>query len=280
MLHRIGQSLGWMLGIAPLLYLGCAGDNLQQKPSIDVRGQVFVHVPAHDFPMGRAGEGVPLDEEPAFDARVDAFYIATTEVTNQQFSIFLNEMGITARKAEFSLGYKGSSTHPTQIIHTGKRFRAALGRENHPVSTVSHHGATAYCDWLGGRLPTELEWVAAARGGADTLYPWGDEPNAAAANVSQSWKGHMPTVPVGSFAPNALGVYDVIGNVWEWTSSTYHPYQRTQVGDGKVRKVLRGGDWFVEIDEVSLFTRYALEQSVRGLMNGGVGFRCVMDGVP
>lgn len=251
-----------------------------QREPINVRGQTFVHIPGQSVLIGREGADFPLDEQPAFRKDVSEFYIATTEVTNAQFAEFLNDTGVDPRKAEFSLGYKGSAVRPTQIIYTGKRFRAAFGREHHPVSTVSHHAATAYCDWLGGRLPTEFEWVAAGRGGHDTLYPWGDDLTEGQAHVGQRWKGHMPTIPVGSLSPNAFGLYDVIGNVWEWTSSTYHPYQRKQQGDGKVRKVLRGGDWFVKLEEVNLFTRYAIEQSVRGLFSGGVGMRCVVESAP
>ena len=273
--------MGWMQCVAPLLFLSCSMERgLTQQAPIHVRGQRFVHIPAHSVLVGREGTGVPLDEQPAFRQNVSAFYIATTEVTNAQFTEFLNDTKIDPRKAEFSLGYKGSSVRPTQIIYTGKRYRPALGREHHPVSTVSHHAAAAYCNWLDGRLPTEVEWVAAARGGQDTLYPWGEYQMDGYANVGRRWKGHMPTIPVGSLLPNGFGLYDVIGNVWEWTSSTYHPYQGTQPSDGKIRKVLRGGDWFADLKDVNLFTRYAIEQSVRGLLNGGVGMRCVLEQVP
>ena len=82
---------------------------------------------------------------------------------------------------------------------------------------------------------------------------------------------------VGSFPPNNYGVYDGIGNVWEWTSTEYLPYDgRAVATDYKKRYVLRGGDWFVEPGDVSVYTRMALEPLVRGLMDGAVGFRCVM----
>ena len=264
--------------IAPLLYFSCVSrDALQQQRPITVDGQTFVHIPTQTIQMGRDGDGVPLDEQPAFTIEVTGFYIATTEVSNAQYAKFLNDTNVAPRSAEFGVAFKGTSTRPTQIVYTGKRYRAALGRELYPVSTVSYHAAVAYCDWIGGRLPTETEWVSAAKGGASTLYPWGDEPNAQLAQVERRWRGHMPTAPVATFAANSFGVYDVIGNVWEWTSTTYRPYERRQFGDGKERKVLRGGDWYVHIDEISLFTRYALEQSVRGLFDGAIGFRCVLE---
>ena len=86
----------------------------------------------------------------------------------------------------------------------------------------------------------------------------------------------MPTTPVGQFEPNALGLFDVIGNVWEWTGTVYGAYEGTFSEDGNIRMVLRGGDWYCD-EECSLFTRYPLRTDVRGLMDGGVGFRCVLE---
>ena len=124
---------------------------------------------------------------------------------------------------------------------------------------------------------SEAEWVAAIRGGTKTLYPWGETATLEDANWGREWKGYMPTTEVASFQPNAYGVYDGMGNVWEWTSTQYLPYDGRMVSsDRKERKVLRGGDWFVQPSDVSVYTRLALEPQVRGLMDGVVGFRCAM----
>ena len=255
---------------------GCGKNEPEQLPPKSLKGHLMVHIPTQKVQIGRDGN-VPYDEQPQWHQTLDAFYITQTEVTNGAFSQFLNENNMRPDEVIPILGYKGNSTRPTQIVYTGKRFRPALGRDRFPVATVTYSGAEAYCRWLGMRLPSEAEWVAAVKGGVNTLYPWGDEALRSNANWGQEWKGYMPTTEVGSFKPNAYGIYDGIGNVWEWTSTQYSSYDDRVVStDYKARYVLRGGDWFVEPDEVSVYTRLALEPVIRGLMDGGVGFRCVM----
>jgi gamma-glutamyl hercynylcysteine S-oxide synthase len=134
--------------------------------------------------------------------------------------------------------------------------RSAPVDPNHPVCHVSWHEAEAYARWAGKRLPTELEWEAAAtwdpEAGAVHRYPWGDEaPNGARANVDQLVFG---TAPIGAYAANVspIGCYGMIGDVWEWTSSDFGPYpgfrsfpypEYSEVFFGSDYKVLRGGSW-------------------------------------
>lgn len=111
------------------------------------------------------------------------------------------------------------------------------GRHRHPVTQVAYADAAAYAAWAGKQLPTEAEWEYAARGGLDgTRFAWGDELAPEGRPTANTWQGRFPwenlledgyegTSPVGAFPPNGFGLFDVCGNVWEWTSDRFGPHQ-------------------------------------------------------
>jgi formylglycine-generating enzyme len=113
-------------------------------------------------------------------------------------------------------------------------------RERHPVTHVAHPDAQAYAAWAGKDLPTEAEWEYAARGGLDgAVYAWGDEFAPGGRMMANTWQGEFPwqnlltdryegTSPVGAFPPNGYGLYDMAGNVWEWTSDYFAPRHRAE----------------------------------------------------
>ena len=115
-----------------------------------------------------------------------------------------------------------------------------LGKENHPVVHIAYEDAVAYCHWLGRRLPTEAEWEYAARAGnKETIYTWGDNHNKLY-QYANTWGGEFPvsndgedgylrSAPVKSYPPNNLGLYDMAGNVWEWTSDWYSTHYYSQL---------------------------------------------------
>ena len=141
---------------------------------------------------------------------------------------------------------------------THKPEDAGWGRGKRPVINVSWDDAQAYVAWLSKktgkryRLLSEAEWEYAARGGTTTRYPWGDEPGTNRANFDGSgsqWSGKQ-TAPVGSFEPNAFGLYDMIGNVWEWVQDCWNDSYQGAPADGSAwesgncgQRVVRGGSW-------------------------------------
>lgn len=141
---------------------------------------------------------------------------------------------------------------------------------DHPVMNVTWDEARGFCAWAGGRLPSEAEFVFAARGGRDGDYAW-SPPFAGGANV-QSMTGDdrwIFTAPAASFAPNAYGLHDMIGNVWEWTSGVYAQH----AWDGYEMRVVRGASWDNAADAARLDARAGLSR--HGRHNIYVGFRCV-----
>jgi len=136
-----------------------------------------------------------------------------------------------------------------RIRYQGKAYEVQQGFENHPVTHVNWIGAYAFSAAVGDRLPTEAEWERACRGGLEgMLFPWGNEiPSRSLANFGENVGA---TTKVGSYPPNKYGLYDMAGNVWEWTMDWYHPaYYKEVVSKDPagpatgVDKVIRGGGW-------------------------------------
>jgi formylglycine-generating enzyme len=167
------------------------------------------------------------------------------------------------------------------------------GREDHPVVHVAHEDAVAYAAWAGGRLPTEAEWELAARGGLDgAAYVWGEEPEPAGARLANYWHGDFPwraepgygtTAPVGSFPPNGYGLFDMAGNVWEWTADWYGGSAQASLDPEQPqfavpRRVVKGGS-FLCADSYCLRYRPAARRPQ--MIDTGmshIGFRCAADG--
>ena len=150
---------------------------------------------------------------------------------------------VVFRKARRSDGHGQSA----QLVDLRRRRRLAAsawprhvdrGLEDHPVVHVAFEDAMAYVTWAGKELPTEAEWEFAARGGLErAVYPWGDEFAPGGAMMANTWQGAFPwqnlvqdgyewTAPVGTFPPNGFGLYDMAGNVWQWTTDWYQEHGR------------------------------------------------------
>ena len=166
-------------------------------------------------------------------------------------------------------------------------------REDHPVVHVAYEDAQAYAAWAGKRLPSETEWELAARGGLDgAAYTWGDAPEQDGQKLANYWHGDFPwrpergygtTAPVGSYPPNGFGLFDMAGNVWEWTIDWYggsieESYDPAQPQFRVPRKVIKGGS-FLCADSYCLRYRPAARRPQ--MIDTGmshIGFRCVFDG--
>ena len=128
------------------------------------------------------------------------------------------------------------SPAPAGVIRSA-RTAGSTTWQDHPVVQVAYPDAAAYARWAGRRLPTEAEWEYAARGGSTATYPWGDDATPGGQLMANTWQGSFPyqndgalgwagTSPVGTFPPNGYGLVDMIGNVWEWTTTEFAGHHR------------------------------------------------------
>ncbi len=203
----------------------------------------MIYINGGSFMMGDdKGE---KDERPEHKVFLNSFYLSKYEVTNEQYCVFLNEKGNHIENGEHWLDVDGKYCN---IIKENGVFKPKEGYEKLPVQEVSWYGARAYCEWIGGRLPTEAEWEYAAKGGAKKQvykYSGSNKPQNVAWYASTS--GGKPH-DVGRKKENQLELYDMTGNAWEWTRNwhgLYDPsdnYNPKGPSNGKY-KVIRGGSW-------------------------------------
>jgi sulfatase modifying factor 1 len=202
-------------------------------------------VPAGEFLMG--SDGGDQDERPQRRVYLDAFEIDRYEVTNVQYRRFLLATG---REPPRQWPERYVAFQPDRDpAWNGTDYPA--GEATYPVVAVNWEDATAYCAWVGKRLPTEAEWEKAARGIDGRAYPWGDGWDPTRANVGETGVGY--TQPVGSYphGSSPYGALDMAGNAWEWVADLYdrqyyaHAPSRNPPGpeSGTGERILRGGAW-------------------------------------
>jgi len=279
------------------------------------------------------GDGNPADGEgPVHRVQLSPYWIDAKAVTNAQFAAFVKATGYVT-DAEllgiapvFHLAVQAAPADvvgradgvPWWMTVRGADWRHPCGPRssvdglaNHPVVQVSWRDATNYARWAGKRLPTEAEWEYAARGGLDRArYPWGDDLLARGRWRCNIFQGEFParntledgwltTAPVNAFTPNAYGLHNTVGNVWEWCADAFDPtaYARratdggpvedpfvdvdpaaTADGGGSVPRVTRGGSYLCHDSYCNRYRVAARSSNTAESSAANNGFRCANDG--
>lgn len=243
------------------------GDKLSDQKFRKSSRKSMVLIPGATFKMGtnpariseiaeafgiKKHQDIILAETPQHTVTISSFYLDKYEVTNAEFRKFVKkhpQWSTTQIPKQFNNG---------NYLKDWNRNDYPQGKANYPVVNVTWYAAVAYCRSRGKRLPTEAEWEYAARGGLiDKTYPWGDEP------VDKTRTNYLgseirATTPVGTYPANGYGLFDMVGNVWEFTADEWGPYrsdaQNNPVAGGNLfldnsfykvttRRVIRGGSW-------------------------------------
>jgi formylglycine-generating enzyme len=255
------------------------------------------------FWMGSDENRYPDDgESPSRPVHVDGFGIAAHTVSNADFARFTDATGYitTAEREGWSFVFGGlllDNFPPTRAVAQAPWWRQVFGatwlhpegpasdldeRSDHPVVHVSWMDARACCRWAGGRLPFEVEWEFAARGGLEQCrYPWGDELTPGGEHRMNVFQGRFPaqntgddgfigTAPVNAFPPNGYGLYNSTGNVWEWTADRFGPGRPGQ-------RVTRGGSYLCHDSYCWRYRCAARSGNTPDSSAGNIGFRLAAD---
>lgn len=268
--------------------------------------------------VGTRSPLIPDDGEgPMRTKRIAPFHIMQTTVTNATFARFVEQTGYVTEAEHFGWSFVFHSDVPKAVAQTqgvvrtewwrkvdGATWASIHGRgtteatlPDHPVVQVSWNDAAAFARWCGGRLPSEAEWEHAARGDlGDVRYPWGDtDPDDTAFHPCNIWQGRFPsqntgadgwphTAPAQSFGANGYGLYNMVGNVWEWTAEPFRvkSLKKSAVqkaGAMRGNKLLKGGSYLCHR---SYCYRYRIAARIGNTPDTATphsGFRVVWDAI-
>ena len=243
-------------------------------------------IPGGTFAMG--SEDFYPEERPVHRVTVDGFWMDEKPVTAAEFRRFVRETKYVT-VAERPLApddYRNWWAYVPGAFwkKPGGKGTTVNGRDAHPVTHVAYDDAEAYAAWVGKELPTEAEWEFAARGGLDgAVFAWGDEHFPDGKAMANSWQGEFPwqnlkldgferTSPVASFPPNGYGLYDMTGNVWEWTCDPYETGPR----DAFPQHVIKGGSHLCAPNYGMRYRPAARRGETIDTSTCHIGFRCVV----
>jgi sulfatase modifying factor 1 len=292
----------------------------------------MVYIPGGTFTMGDNTSDF-VEEKSVANVTVDSFCIDAYEVTNADFAEFVEATGYTtvaerplskqqfpdlsdAERSAGSLVFQPPKEGVQQVAYLswwhwvpGANWRHPYGpdsdltgKEQHPVVHIAYEDAETYAHWAGKQLPTEAQWEYAAQGGqGNQTYTWGDQYSADKANTWQGIfpflntkaDGYLGTAPAGSFPPNGYGLYDMTGNVWEWTADWFRvfrddsanatnptgpaqavSYDPKKPQDGAVH-VIKGGSHLCAKNYCSRYRPAARESQAPDTGTTHIGFRLV-----
>lgn len=255
----------------------------------------------------------PADGEgPLRPVTVGAFAIEAWAVTNAAFGAFVAASGhrTDAERSGWSFVFAGhlpDDHPPTRAVVAAPWWRQVPGADwahpfgphsdlrglaDHPVVHVSQRDAEAYATWCGRRLPTEAEWEFAARAGTTSVWPWGEELEPGGVHRANVFQGVFPdhdtgadgwagTCPVDAYEPNAWGLWNMVGNVWEWTADRFGVPGGCCAGGGSDDEstgvVLKGGSYLCHHSYCHRYRPGARTGSSPDSTSGNTGFRCVAD---
>ncbi|MCP4381383.1 MAG: formylglycine-generating enzyme family protein [Hyphomicrobiales bacterium] len=284
----------------------------------------MVAIPSGTFAMG--SDDFYIEERPVHRVRVEQFQLDKYAVSNRDFAEFVQATGYrttaeTPLESSAAVGLTEEQLAPGSLVFhmtegpvplddvrawwrfvPGASWRqpegpgsSLDGRQDHPVVHVTYFDALAYANWAGKSLPNEKEWEFAARAGATTEFPWGNELRPGGQAVANTWHGDFPylndrspdaflTVRVDAFEPSAYGAYNMIGNVWEWTSEVFrgqhNPDRSCCAPDrpmrGQDRLVLKGGSHLCSASYCERYRPAARSPQEAGSSASHIGFRCVV----
>jgi len=295
-MQRFGAALGLVL-----LLSGC--NDASRPPETMCAGlsdNKMVWVPGGSFVMG--DDPHYPEEGPPQTVAVKGFWIDTHEVTNAEFAAFVKATGyktmserdppklpdappemLVPGSAVFNIP---SDDDPrwwrwvagAQWRHPSGTKETIVGRDKEPVVQIAYQDAEAYAQWAGKELPSEAQWEYAARGGAAALPEPVDVDGQPQANYYQgvlpvknlNTDGYVGLAPVGCFKPNSFGLYDMLGNVWEWTNSS-----GSRADASEPVNIIKGGSYLCAANYCARYRPAARQFQERGLGTDHIGFRLV-----
>lgn len=309
----IGKTSAIALGVLGTLALGvttfvlwpASEPDLQQVSCLspnqiapETVGMVLIEGGSFDMGAG----SIYSEEGPVRRKQVESFWIDATEVTNREFAEFVEatdyvtvaEAGIDgvvpAGAAVFQIPDGRAEGRWTYADTANWRQPEGVGStieglEDFPVVQIAYQDAVAYAVWKGRTLPTEVQWEYAARGGLDgATYAWGEEREPDGKYLANNWQGFFPfqddgsdgfvgRAPVGCYPPNGYGLYDMIGNVWEWTADPYAP------NDASIG-LMKGGSYLCAPNYCRRYRPAARHPQEVDLGTDHIGFRTVSSTAP